>query len=33
VEAIAEDHVIIAQRAIPVSESLKVHLMQHLQKL
>ena len=33
VEAVADDHVIIAQRAIPVSESLKVHLMQHLQKL
>src|SRR5664279_361696 len=33
VEAIAEDHLIIAQRSIPVSESLKVNLMQHLQKL
>ncbi|HEY5408029.1 MAG TPA: response regulator [Ginsengibacter sp.] len=33
VEAVAEDHVIIAQKAIPVSENMKGHLMQHLQKL
>ena len=33
VEAVAEDHVIIAQKALPVSESMKVHLMQHIQKL
>jgi DNA-binding LytR/AlgR family response regulator len=33
VEAVAEDHVIIAQKELPVSESMKVHLMQHIQKL
>jgi DNA-binding LytR/AlgR family response regulator len=33
VEAVAEDHVIIAQKAIPLSESQKVHLLQRIQKL
>ncbi len=33
VEAVAEDHVIIAQKPIPVSEAMKIHLMQHIQKL
>jgi DNA-binding LytR/AlgR family response regulator len=33
VDAVAEDHVIIAQKAIPVSESMKVNLLQHIQKL
>ena len=33
VDAVAEDHVIIAQKAIPFSESMKLNLMQHIQKL
>nr|MDQ6904897.1 response regulator transcription factor [Bacteroidota bacterium] len=33
VEAVAEDHVIIAHKKIPLSENLKGNLLQHLQKL
>ena len=33
VEAVAEDHVIIAQKQIPLSESQKAHLLQHIQRL
>jgi len=33
VEAVGEDFVIIANKEIPLSESLKAHLLQHIQKL
>jgi DNA-binding LytR/AlgR family response regulator len=33
VEAVAEDYVMIAQKAIPLSENMKAHLLQRIQKL
>jgi DNA-binding LytR/AlgR family response regulator len=33
VDAVAEDHVMIAQKVIPLSENMKVNLLQHIQKL
>ena len=33
IDAVAEDHVVIAQKPIPISETMKVHLLQHIQKI
>ncbi len=33
IDAVAEDHVMIAQKPIPMSENMRVHLLQHIQKL